>query len=428
MIKTNEGLLNNLAFFLILFLPLGYLAGNAVLNILLILISLLFLISISFYKNLDFYQNKFLLILSLFFLYIFINFFFFNYTFNNFLSSIGILRFFFVAIAIPVFVNINIKKINYLRIFYLIVTLFVILDVIFQYIFGYDIFGYSVMKINYIQPDTINNIRISGPFGKELIAGTFLSTIGNLSIILNYTYLNKFKFLNISFFFYALTLNFITIILTGDRSPLLIILYSLIFLIILSKKNRYFFIKCLIISVFIFSIFFIFSSKTQYRYYNNIGSILSYDNLNNKSNFVTRFKDTPWGSHYLVSLELIKEKPLFGHGSKSFRDKCVNYDNIDSKSVLIRCTTHPHNSTLEILVENGLFGLILFFIFVYIVIIEFLKNYKYYNLEKAFILSLVLAVIFPLKPTGSFFSSWYGSIMWILFGFYFLINKTNIKK
>lgn len=57
------------------------------------------------------------------------------------------------------------------------------------------------MKINYIQPDTINNIRISGPFGKELIAGTFLSTIGNLSIILNYTYLNKFKFLNISFFF-----------------------------------------------------------------------------------------------------------------------------------------------------------------------------------------------------------------------------------
>ena len=35
---------------------------------------------------------------------------------------------------------------------------------------------------------------------------------------------------------------------------------------------------------------------------------------------------TPWGLHIQKSLKLFIEKPLIGHGLKSFRIKCDNYE------------------------------------------------------------------------------------------------------
>jgi len=32
---------------------------------------------------------------------------------------------------------------------------------------------------------------------------------------------------------------------------------------------------------------------------------------------------------------------------------------------------------------------------------------------------LFIATIIPIKPTGAFFSTWFGSILWLLIGFYY---------
>jgi hypothetical protein len=37
--------------------------------------------------------------------------------------------------------------------------------------------------------------------------------------------------------------------------------------------------------------------------------------------------------------------------------------------------------------------------------------------------ALILALIFPFKPTGAIFSSWYGSILWYLIGYYYFSLK-----
>ena len=66
--------------------------------------------------------------------------------------------------------------------------------------------------------------------------------------------------------------------------------------------------------------------------------------------------ESPWSFHYQAAIELFIEKPILGHGPRSFRIKCEN-TNIDKKTREQRdyyrdyraCSTHPHNYLLEFL-------------------------------------------------------------------------------
>ena len=72
--------------------------------------------------------------------------------------------------------------------------------------------------------------------------------------------------------------------------------------------------------------------------------------------------------HYVSAYNLFVEKPIFGNGVNSFRNKCKKYDHE------FNCSTHPHNFFLQILSELGLVGS-LFYIFC-------LLSYKKYPILK----------------------------------------------
>ena len=45
--------------------------------------------------------------------------------------------------------------------------------------------------------------------------------------------------------------------------------------------------------------------------------------------------------HYIsITLKMFKDKPILGHGPKSFREKCSQLDYYSVRS----CSTHPHNT------------------------------------------------------------------------------------
>ena len=99
-----------------------------------------------------------------------------------------------------------------------------------------------------------------------------------------------------------------------------------------------------------------------------------------------------------------KENKFFGGGIKSFITNC-------SKAKIPNCVNHPHNYYLEILSELGLFG---FFLILIIFSIIFLKSFikKYFssdNYDEYYIITpfifLFLIEVFPIKNTGSFFST-----------------------
>ncbi len=124
-----------------------------------------------------------------------------------------------------------------------------------------------------------------------------------------------------------------------------------------------------------------------------------------------------YGQIWLSALHLARERPWTGVGPKNFRVACADpalglparYDG--------RCTTHPHNLYLEWLVGTGVPGLLLFL-----------------GLIGAWLLRLwpalgagpspwlagcaaaLAAQLWPLGPTGSFFSNWYGGAFYLALG------------
>ena len=130
--------------------------------------------------------------------------------------------------------------------------------------------------------------------------------------------------------------------------------------------------------------------------------------------------------------ETWKMNKYFGGGVKNFRYYCHVRANIKKNSEFI-CNMHPHNYYLEILTETGVIGFILIItIFLIILFMSFYKKYisktsfKENNLIVPFIF-LFIAEIFPIKSTGSFFTTgnttYLFLIMAILIG---LINQNNL--
>ena len=157
--------------FLVSLIIFSFIIGNLVLNLNVIL---LIIISFIFYNKKIINQNysKIDKLVFILFFYIILSSFYNNIYFlvigetNNFeiiIKSLLYLRFLFLYLVLKFLVE---EKIINLKNFFfcsLLAVLFVSLDIIFQLFNDYDIFGYKAVPR-----------RLSGPFGDELIAGSFL--------------------------------------------------------------------------------------------------------------------------------------------------------------------------------------------------------------------------------------------------------------
>ena len=99
-----------------------------------------------------------------------------------------------------------------------------------------------------------------------------------------------------------------------------------------------------------------------------------------------------------------------GGGIKNFRFYCHHRPKVDKNSKFI-CNMHPHNYYLEILTETGLAGFLnITLIFILLIYITLYKRYFTNSLlvkNKIIIpfIFLFIVEIFPIKSTGSFFTT-----------------------
>jgi O-antigen ligase len=218
--------------------------------------------------------------------------------------------------------------------------------------------------------------------------------------------------------------------LTGERAALLIIVISLFFTYFFKKKIiSFFFIFLSLLTLIFFSAQKIESINSRFiKFFDGWGSI------SKNATIINKITESPWSFHYQAAIELFLEKPILGQGPRSFRINC-NSTNIDKKTIENRdyyrdyraCSTHPHNYLLEFLSENGAIGGFFFIgLFLFVFIIVYKKNKKKIN-EHLFIFigigSLILAIIFPIKPSGSFFSTFNASMFFYIFGFFLYYLK-----
>ena len=405
---------------LVVMLPISFIAGNLIINlniILIIIFGLIFYGKKIFDLNLLFF-DKFLI---LFFFYLIFSGFFNSLGFiklnliiensNIFFKSIAFLRYLMFYLIIRLLIQEDVFNFKFFFTVTSMCAIFVCLDLIFQFISGKDFFGYA---------KTQN--KLSGPFGDEKIAGSYLQRFGIFSFFMIPLILkSKKKLYLIILSLFLFTLIFFSIVISGNRMPLILFLLIFLILFLIEKKLRglifIFFVIGSLIFIFIFYwndairsyIFhFINSSLQIFTFFKE--AILSSDTPQITNTYVKEFYNG-----YAAWLE----NPIIGGGIDSFYINC--------EKTMKFCANHPHNYYLEIMSELGVLGLILVTIIFTNLITIFLKVKSFVsmtfekNLMTPFALSM-LVEIFPFKTTGSFFttanSTFIFFIMAIIIGLY----------
>tara|TARA_Y100001970_G_scaffold195528_1_gene237664 strand:- start:9624 stop:10976 length:1353 start_codon:yes stop_codon:yes gene_type:complete len=443
--KLNILTINNTLTLLAAIIPLSFIAGNLVLNlniIILILVALIIYRGKIFKIEYDFLDK----LIITFFAYIIsislINF-FSNLSENNNDLNVMILKksFFYLRFLLLYFVIrylLRENKINFKIIFFSssICCLFVSLDLIYQYIFGFDIFG-----IEYV-----DRRRMSGPFGDELIAGSYIQRF-SLFLIFSIPLLERFKskkifFLVLSFVIFLLLFS---VILSGNRMPLILLMFTL-FLIFISEKSlrKFFLLFIFISSILILSVYNFNQSYQRHldRYYDRVTEfIILISDIYSKDKEIKKRYDS---RRYVIEVDgkkigmpnvYVKEfqagyetwllNKFVGDGVKSFKKNC-------QKTNVINCGPHPHNYYLETLADLGLVGLILLLLISFISIYRSLLK-KFSSLDKRFgyiitpFIFLFFVEIFPIRTTGSFFSTGNATYFFLILSILIALSKKEFK-
>ena len=407
---------NNYFSILLALIPISFIAGNLVINLIVIL---LIFSTIFFYKTSPL-QVKFYFLDKLLFIFFalviltgFINDYELQYIknyewygfFPSLIKSLLFLKYLLLYICLRFLIEKEIISLKFFFISCFLCVIFVSLDLFYQFINGKDIFGYQLVGVR----------KLSGPFGDELIAGGYLQRF------------SLFAFFTIPLFFknfpkkYSLLINLLLfliilsgIILSGNRFPLILFLLLIFLVVFFEKQNRKYFLKVVISFLIIFVLLFNLSTnvkknfKTFYYEFNKIRVTLVKGDM-----------DKPFAPTYLKEFYSFYNTWLLnkyiGGGIKNFRLYC----HFRKDSSVHKCNMHPHNYYLEILTETGLIGFVnITIMFILLLYISFYKKYfTKSSLQKNSIIIpfmfLFMTEIFPFRSSGSFFTT--GTAVYLFF-------------
>ncbi len=442
---------------LVYIFPLSFIFGNFVINVFVVLIVLL---GLYYYKISLFRWHKTinLLILILFFLTILLSSYYQNFFSENTKDSIKAilyLRYFFLLLVIKSLVTNNQLSLNILFNISFALACLVSVDIFAQFLFGQNILGYPAQELS-------SSVKYhTGIFGSELIAGGFILMFSILGIfsIFNIFKIDK-KIMYIIIFAFFVIFFLLSLILAGNRMPLLMyIIFLISFAMIYKKKEKIYFLSFAILTFALLSAIVLKSdnwSKRAGSFYEGIPNpiiiieelkkeypnLKKYENSGRPFHTLNEFENTKnyeiysfYTGHlpiYITSIDLFLDKPLIGSGIKSFRNQCSKKVHLPNRV----CENHPHNYVLEILNDTGLLGFLLIH---YLVIYLLFNNYKDYRVSEKLnfkisnwiYLPIILSLFihfFPIKSTGSFFSTYNSAFIFLILGISFGIHEFKYKK
>ena len=407
-LKSNFNLKHQVYLFYLI--PLLFLIGRAPVDIVFTYLAVNFFFDkIIFKKDYSIFTNKIFQIGLIFcIIQIFISFFSIDFV-KSFLKSLSYLRFIFFWGATVYFLKSSYFRLNYF--YYVIaISLFLInFDILIQYLFGYDLFGYEPVKNGF------NSFRYSGFFGDEFIAGNYVQKFLLIFSVLTILKSNEFykKYILEIFVLFSILI----ILITGERMALINTFYSFIFIFIFIKKIRFY--------LLIVGTIFLLSATSVLYYDQGVRDrVLTIPKqlLNKQNNYFYN----PHLNLFKQSIQIFNNNKMFGTGIKTFRKSCsmkqnsVSIKGLDSLINTNFCSNHPHNYYFELLSETGLVGFLSFLILVIMLLYYTGYNNSFLNNQKLSFLSLAV-FLFPIASSGSFFTNMNACYFW------FFISLVNIK-
>lgn len=412
-----EKILDKKFCYIIYFIPIFLIAGPAIPDILISTISIFFVIYCITNKKIEFLKNKVTYSYLVFWSIIIFSSLISDLKFISLKQSIFHVRHLIFAYFLFLLIknNHNFFK-NFFPILFL-TLLVVVIDGYYQYFFDVNTIGYDRPYANQ---------RLSGFFNDEWILGSYLVRMFPILICVYILYTNKNKY----FFLLFVPIYSLLIFLTGERTSffLLLIFITLLLTFLNIKKIHKFLIVGLIIIIplIVVNINEDMKDRMFYQVVVSLGIMEDVPATENKPRQIKCCKipkhlfSYGHSKHYEVAIKMFLDKPFFGHGLKSFRYKCQNFQKD------IGCSSHPHNTYVQLLAESGILSFLLVFtLFVYFCYMM-VKNYlNRINLDKTLynaricILSAFIINLFPFVPTGSFFTNWLSIIYFFPLGILF---------
>ena len=424
----NNKIINFLSWIVYLF-PLSIIIGNFYSNFIVALGSLTFFIY-SIIKSKEEFNDPFFKIFLIFWILIVLRSLFTAEILFSFKSSFLFIRYALFCLLVK-FLIINNKY--FLKNFFginIILLIFISIDALIQLYFGKNTLGSFSSQIE--------NNRISGVFGKELILGSFITKISFILFAINSIKKNNY------YNFFLIIFFFIIVFITGERASFFLftvgIFYSFLFL-----KEKKIYLYTLIAALILLTTIVINKDSIKKRMIlQTFNQLHSENNINiNSPKKLFLFSE---GHEILIfnALNMFYQNPFIGVGPNMYRFECENekyfisgkkYPNFGSERDLINhCNTHPHNYYVQILSETGIIGSF----FIFLALIKFthhsikilyaqVKKNIYINQYNIFISSAIIINLWPFITTGNFFGSSAANLFWLPVGF-FLATFNSPKK
>ena len=349
-----------------------------------------------------------------------------SHDYSILIKSILFFRYLLLYFILRYLVEKNIIIFKWFFISSLICTLFVSLDIFYQFTFSVDIFGFKPLHPS----------KLSGPFGDELVAGGYIHKFSLFSIFILPFF--KFKKIYLSLILSVLFLIYMTaIVLSGNRMPLVLFLLSILLILLFENKTRKYIPISLIVVTSIFFTIYKNNLVVKDSFDSFIGN--SYGMINvfvveniTKSSKIPEQEIPTYYQEMKTFYGTWMMNKYIGGGIKSFRHNCPKRK-ILSRNERTTCNMHPHNYYLEILTDIGLVGLIMScLIFILTIYNSLSKNYflnpgKSINIILVPFIFVFISEIFPLRTSGSFFTTSTATFIFILIAVIITLSdqKTN---
>ena len=415
---------------LLIFLPISIVLGSSVSLINVLLIDIFFIVYIIFNKDFSSLKENAVKLLFILFVYLIINTFISKDPSLSYIRNLGFIRWVIFFAALSYFFRLVSLEIIFK--FWSFFIVIIVADIFFEVYRGSNFLGYVSPYGN----------RVVSFFKDEPIVGGYLNAFYLMIIGALFTLFqnksNKYFFL---IFVLSLTI-FLAIFLTGERSNSIkalisfLLFYNLFHKLSFKKKFLGFLILIILIITALFSSHFL-----KIRYVNQLFSpyYLSYtkdgelDVIGNimRRSILTNFDDHVYYKIYKTGISIFKDEPILGVGNKNFRNvscKLAVEENKENDKEFI-CTTHPHQTYIELLSEHGLVGTIIILSILFNLIF---KNYRSMinsnNYLQKGCFSFLLVYFIPLLPSGSFFTDYNLTLFMLNLSLYYASDTKNLLR
>ncbi len=261
-----------------------------------------------------------------------------------------------------------------------------------QFIFGRSLFGHP----------RFGDGQLTGPYDRPR-AGAVLARLLYPATLPLMAYLPR------AIALLPLILGMATVMLLGQRMPVLLMLFGLFLIAILYRPL----LKASVLMGVTGALLIGISATLSPPTFNRLVTKFSSQILN--------FANDHYGQVYTRVFRVIEANPWLGTGANSFRRECFNPAYFQGLTPMSDgggadiCVIHPHNIYLQALVESGIPGLLLFITMVLCWLIPMGRGLiKNPSITRLALFVAALMHLWPLSAASSYFAMPYAGI-WILF-------------